>query len=77
MSSLGFGAGGSQVRNPIPLKILGVWLLLHIKSYVMGKRPPAGMVRKFGEDVSAEVTSFSTDRGSKFRGPSLNYPLVA
>ncbi|GBM26001.1 hypothetical protein AVEN_78913-1 [Araneus ventricosus] len=42
-------AGGFQVRNPIPQKIRRVWSLLHVKSYVGVKRPPAGVVRKLGE----------------------------
>ncbi|GBN42049.1 hypothetical protein AVEN_112849-2-1, partial [Araneus ventricosus] len=46
---LGFGAGGFQARNPIPLKISHVWDLLHVKSYVVAKRPPVGVVWKFGE----------------------------
>ncbi|GBN57044.1 hypothetical protein AVEN_44338-1 [Araneus ventricosus] len=48
-SALGAQAGGSQVRNPIPLKIRRVWGLLHAKSYVVAKRPPVGVARKFGE----------------------------
>ncbi|GBM14061.1 hypothetical protein AVEN_209951-1 [Araneus ventricosus] len=39
----------SQVRNPIPLKIRRVWDLLHAKSCVVAKRPPAGVARKFGK----------------------------
>ncbi|GBM70314.1 hypothetical protein AVEN_102652-1 [Araneus ventricosus] len=65
----------SQVRNPIPLKIRRVWGLLHAKSYVVDKRPPVGVARKFEEGVPAQVSS-SSDRGSKLRGPSLNSSLV-
>ncbi|GBM65278.1 hypothetical protein AVEN_193812-1 [Araneus ventricosus] len=43
------GTGGSQARNPIPLKIRRVWGLLHAKSYIVAKRPPVGVARKFGE----------------------------
>ncbi|GBM61719.1 hypothetical protein AVEN_120568-1 [Araneus ventricosus] len=71
------GTGGSQVRNPIPLKIRRVWGLLHAKSYVVAKRPPVGVARKFGEGVPAQVSSSSSDRGSKLRGPSLNIHRVA
>ncbi|GBL97754.1 hypothetical protein AVEN_84714-1 [Araneus ventricosus] len=39
--SLDFGAGGSQVRNSIPMEIHRVLGLLHPKSYVVVKRPPA------------------------------------
>ncbi|GBN32152.1 hypothetical protein AVEN_136391-1, partial [Araneus ventricosus] len=37
----------------------------------------AGVVRKFGEEVPAQVSSSSSDRGSKIRGPSQNSPRVA
>ncbi|GBN54419.1 hypothetical protein AVEN_63395-1 [Araneus ventricosus] len=55
-----------QVRNPIPLKIRRLWGLLHVKPYVVGKRLPAGVVRKFGEGVPAQVsprhlTAFQND----------------
>ncbi|GBM62291.1 hypothetical protein AVEN_113329-1 [Araneus ventricosus] len=50
-----------QIRNPIPLKIRRVWGLLHAKSYVVVKRPPVGVVRKFGERVAAQVSSSSSD----------------
>ncbi|GBL85711.1 hypothetical protein AVEN_193162-1 [Araneus ventricosus] len=36
-------AGGFKVRKPIPLKISRVFSLLHIKSYVGGKRTPDGV----------------------------------
>ncbi|GBM26307.1 hypothetical protein AVEN_66538-1 [Araneus ventricosus] len=51
-----------RVRNPIPLKIRRVLGLLHVKTYVKVKRPSAGVVRKFGEGVSAQVSSSSSDR---------------
>ncbi|GBN45664.1 hypothetical protein AVEN_147908-1, partial [Araneus ventricosus] len=70
-------AGGSQVRDLIPLKIRRVWGLLHAKSYVVAKRPSVGVARKFGEGVPAQVSSSSSDRSSKLRGPSLNSPHVA
>ncbi|GBN99745.1 hypothetical protein AVEN_45548-1 [Araneus ventricosus] len=66
-----------QVRNPIPLKIRRVWGLLRAKSYVAAKRPPVGVVRNFGEGVPAQVSSSSSDRGSKLRGSSQNSPRVA
>ncbi|GBO13408.1 hypothetical protein AVEN_63571-1 [Araneus ventricosus] len=69
-------AGGLQVRNPIPLKILRVWGLLHAISYVVAKRPPVGVAWKFGEGVPTQVPSSSSDRGSKLRGPSQNNPRV-
>ncbi|GBN81046.1 hypothetical protein AVEN_211755-1 [Araneus ventricosus] len=34
--------------------------------------PPAGVVRKFGEGVSAQVPSSSSDHSSKSRGSSQN-----
>ncbi|GBO31813.1 hypothetical protein AVEN_69066-1, partial [Araneus ventricosus] len=62
------------IRNPIPLEIRRLWDLLNAKSYVVAKRPPAGVARKFGEVVPAQV---SYDSGSKLRGPSLNSPRIA
>ncbi|GBM17205.1 hypothetical protein AVEN_47603-1 [Araneus ventricosus] len=40
-----YRVGGFQIRNPIPLKIRRVLDLLHVKSYVGGKRPPAVVVQ--------------------------------
>ncbi|GBL85830.1 hypothetical protein AVEN_63163-1 [Araneus ventricosus] len=54
-----------------------VWGLLQDKSYVVAKRPPAGVAWKFGERVPAQASSSSSDRGSKLRGPSQNSPCVA
>ncbi|GBM96667.1 hypothetical protein AVEN_29485-1 [Araneus ventricosus] len=51
--------------------------LLHVKSYVLAELPSAGVVRKFGEEVPAQVSSSSSDRGRKLRGPSQNRPCVA
>ncbi|GBN88372.1 hypothetical protein AVEN_107255-1 [Araneus ventricosus] len=64
IAGLRFGNGDFQVRNPIQLKIHRVWCLLHVKSYVVAKRPPAGVVRKFGQGVLAQISSSSSDRGS-------------
>ncbi|GBM92309.1 hypothetical protein AVEN_35045-1 [Araneus ventricosus] len=74
---LGFGAGEFMVRNPIPLKIWRVWGLLHAKSYVVAKHPPVGVARKLGEGVPNQMSCSSSDRGSKFRGPSQNSSRVA
>ncbi|GBM37110.1 hypothetical protein AVEN_103213-1 [Araneus ventricosus] len=41
------------------------------------KCPPAGVMRKFGEGMPAQVSSSSSDRGSKLRGPAQNSPRVA
>ncbi|GBM11345.1 hypothetical protein AVEN_13575-1 [Araneus ventricosus] len=46
------GVEGFQVRNPIPLKIRRVCDLFNFKSYIRLKRPPVGVVRKFGEEGS-------------------------
>ncbi|GBO44718.1 hypothetical protein AVEN_274493-1 [Araneus ventricosus] len=72
---LGFVAERFQVRNPIPLKILRVYGLLHAKSYAVAKRPPVGVEWKFGEGLPAQVSSSPSHRGSKLRGPS-QVPLV-
>ncbi|GBM30663.1 hypothetical protein AVEN_203326-1 [Araneus ventricosus] len=74
---LGSGAGGLRVRNPIPLKLRRVWGLLHVKSYVAAKRPPVGVAWKFEEGVPVQMSSSSSDCGSKLRGPSQNSPRVA
>ncbi|GBN90772.1 hypothetical protein AVEN_94199-1 [Araneus ventricosus] len=70
-------SGKVQVRNPIPLKIRRVWGLLRAKSYLVAKRPPVGAAWKFGEGVPAQVSSSSSDCGSKSRSPSPNSPRVA
>ncbi|GBM77934.1 hypothetical protein AVEN_35304-1 [Araneus ventricosus] len=54
-----------------------VWALLHVKSYLVAKRPPVGVAWKFGEGMSAHVSSSSSDHGSKLRCPSQNSPCVA
>ncbi|GBN19751.1 hypothetical protein AVEN_261821-1 [Araneus ventricosus] len=47
----------------------------HVKSLRMGaKRPPAGVVRKLGEEMPSQVSSASSAQGSKRRGPSAKYP---
>ncbi|GBN37162.1 hypothetical protein AVEN_168138-1 [Araneus ventricosus] len=46
-----------MVGNPIPLNIRRVWGLVHAKSRVVAKRPPAGVVRKFEERVPAQMSS--------------------
>ncbi|GBL91835.1 JmjC domain-containing protein 7 [Araneus ventricosus] len=51
-----------------------LWVGCHI---VVAKRPPVGVVRKFGEGVPAWVSSSSSDCSSKLRGPSQNSPSVA
>ncbi|GBO19210.1 hypothetical protein AVEN_188926-1 [Araneus ventricosus] len=63
--------------------ILGVATLAYsgicvqAKSYVVAKCPPVDVAWKFGEVVPAQVSSSSSDHGSKLRGPSLNSPRVA
>ncbi|GBM46204.1 hypothetical protein AVEN_270214-1 [Araneus ventricosus] len=39
-----WSATGFQVRNQIPLNNCHVWGLLHVKSSIVAKRPPAGVV---------------------------------
>ncbi|GBM91094.1 hypothetical protein AVEN_135113-1 [Araneus ventricosus] len=68
---------GFQVRNPVPLNIHLVLDLLNIKSYGGVHRPPSGVVRKFGGGLPVEVSSSSSDHGSKLRGPSQNSLRVA
>ncbi|GBL76136.1 hypothetical protein AVEN_234424-1 [Araneus ventricosus] len=61
------GRGGLVVKSrpqdrsvagskPNSLKIRRVWGLLHAKSYIVAKRPPVGVARKFGEEgASSDV----------------------
>ncbi|GBM00983.1 hypothetical protein AVEN_55499-1 [Araneus ventricosus] len=53
------------------------WGPLHAKSYAVAKRPPVSVAWKLGEGVPAQVSSSSSDSGSKLLGPSLNSPRVA
>ncbi|GBL81865.1 hypothetical protein AVEN_50469-1 [Araneus ventricosus] len=46
-------------------------------SYNFIKRPPVGVVRKFGEGVPVQVPYLSSDRNSELRGPFKNSPRVA
>ncbi|GBL90220.1 hypothetical protein AVEN_130335-1 [Araneus ventricosus] len=53
-----------------------VWRLLHAKSYVLAKRPPVGVVRKFGEGVPAQMSSRHLIIVLGLRGPFKNRPPV-
>ncbi|GBM11675.1 hypothetical protein AVEN_16975-1 [Araneus ventricosus] len=66
MVSFGLAAGGPQARNSIPPKIRRVWGLLHVKSW-------RGCLER---GVPAQVSSSSSDLGSKLRGPPQNSPRV-
>ncbi|GBN75772.1 hypothetical protein AVEN_259211-1, partial [Araneus ventricosus] len=39
--------------------------------------PPVGVMRKFGERLPSQVSSSSSDSGSKLRDPFHNIPRVA
>ncbi|GBN38559.1 hypothetical protein AVEN_9045-1 [Araneus ventricosus] len=54
-------ASKPESSRPSPLKIRRVLGLLHVKSYVGVKRPPSGVVGKFGEGVPDQVSSSSSD----------------
>ncbi|GBN23231.1 hypothetical protein AVEN_97255-1 [Araneus ventricosus] len=60
---------GFQARNPIPLKIL-----LNDVSRVSGLLHANGNSER---RVAAQVSSSSSDRGSKLRGSSQNSPHIA
>ncbi|GBN59025.1 hypothetical protein AVEN_96870-1 [Araneus ventricosus] len=47
---------------------------LHYKSNVVAKRPPVGVVWKFGERMAARVLISSSNRGSKLRSPRTPSP---
>ncbi|GBN81838.1 hypothetical protein AVEN_65577-1 [Araneus ventricosus] len=66
-----------MTQNSIPLMMRIVWDLLHAKSYVVAKRPPAGVVRNFGEEVPDQVSFSSSNSVSKLRSQSQNRPSVA
>ncbi|GBM05973.1 hypothetical protein AVEN_80564-1 [Araneus ventricosus] len=51
--------------------------MLHAKSYAVAKRTPVGVAWKLGEGVPAQVSSSSSDRGLKLRGPFQNGPRVS
>ncbi|GBM66028.1 hypothetical protein AVEN_39585-1 [Araneus ventricosus] len=57
--------------NPDPTQDPACMGELQVKSYVVDKCPPAGVVRKFVKGVPAQVSSSSSGLGSKLRGPSL------
>ncbi|GBO23316.1 hypothetical protein AVEN_170023-1 [Araneus ventricosus] len=62
------GSDGLVVRlwgRRVPLKIRRVWGLLHVKSYVVPKDPPVGVAWNFGVRLPAQVSSSSSDGGSK------------
>ncbi|GBM85466.1 hypothetical protein AVEN_215277-1 [Araneus ventricosus] len=54
-----------------------LWGMLHVKSYVVAKHPPVGVVRKVGGGSPGQGLSSSSDRGSKLRGASQNSLRVA
>ncbi|GBN78078.1 hypothetical protein AVEN_134844-1 [Araneus ventricosus] len=50
---------------------------LHSKSYFGAKRPPSGVMRKFGEGMPAQASSSSSDRVLRLRGPPQKNHRVA
>ncbi|GBM69472.1 hypothetical protein AVEN_168314-1 [Araneus ventricosus] len=51
-----------------------MWACCMLNNSEVAKRPPACMLRRFGEMVPAQVSSLSSDNGSKLRGPPQNNP---
>ncbi|GBN14047.1 hypothetical protein AVEN_32225-1 [Araneus ventricosus] len=51
--------------KPDSIEDLPCMALLHAKSYVVANRPPVGVAWKLGERVPPQVSSLSSDRGSK------------
>ncbi|GBO46980.1 hypothetical protein AVEN_239323-1, partial [Araneus ventricosus] len=66
-----------QARNPIPRKIRHALGLLPAKLCAGPPKPSTGVALTLGERVPAQVSSSSSDRGSKLRCPSRNGPRVA
>ncbi|GBN84407.1 hypothetical protein AVEN_135091-1 [Araneus ventricosus] len=48
-----------------------------VKSYIVAKRPPAGLVRKFAEGLPDQVSSSSSDCCSKSGSPPQSCPRIA
>ncbi|GBL95497.1 hypothetical protein AVEN_54105-1 [Araneus ventricosus] len=61
----------------MPLKIRRVLSLLHIKSCVRGQTSSRWCNAEVWRGVPAQVSSLSSDCGSKLRGPNQNSPRVA
>ncbi|GBL75771.1 hypothetical protein AVEN_155064-1 [Araneus ventricosus] len=67
---------GSRFQTRFHLRSAVYEDLVQPKSYEGAKGPPAGVMRKFGEGEPAQVSSSSSDHGSKLRGLSQNSPRV-
>ncbi|GBL85798.1 hypothetical protein AVEN_63140-1 [Araneus ventricosus] len=74
---LALGLEGSGLETRFYMKISRVRGMLHVKSYVVAKRPPVGVAWKFGDGVPAQASSLSSDSGSQLRGPSQNSPRAS
>ncbi|GFV51964.1 hypothetical protein TNCV_1323171 [Trichonephila clavipes] len=57
-------AGMSRVRVPVPLKTCSVEKLMHVKS-IEAIYSSVGVMWKFGEWVSAQISSSSFDHSSE------------
>ncbi|GBM66513.1 hypothetical protein AVEN_252276-1 [Araneus ventricosus] len=61
---------GSRFETQFHCRSVMYWACGTLNHRSRVKRPPVGVVRKFGEGMPAQVSSSTSDRGSKLRGPS-------
>ncbi|GBM74246.1 hypothetical protein AVEN_129943-1 [Araneus ventricosus] len=73
-SGLSFGAGRFDTRLIEEPPCMCTWLMLNRTSWVKG--PFVGAVWKFRHRSPGLYVSFSSHRGSKFRGPKKNSPCI-
>ncbi|GBN38362.1 hypothetical protein AVEN_220972-1 [Araneus ventricosus] len=68
------GPEDSRYETRFPTKISRVWRLLHIKSYVMAKRPFVGVLYTQRHPDSAHPTGFKVNRagGEENQTPATN-----
>ncbi|GBN21905.1 hypothetical protein AVEN_227031-1 [Araneus ventricosus] len=71
----GLRVPGSKPDFTKDLLYMWAWCSLNLTPWV--KRPLAGVVRKFGEELPAQVLASSSDCGPKLQCPSRNSPRIA
>ncbi|GBM28443.1 hypothetical protein AVEN_33898-1 [Araneus ventricosus] len=58
--------------KPYSSRVHCLWGPFHIKQFVVAKRPPDSWLGSLVKEQPAHVSSSSSDRSSKLRGPSQN-----
>ncbi|GBN43514.1 hypothetical protein AVEN_9096-1 [Araneus ventricosus] len=74
---LGLGFGGFRASKPDSTEDPMLLGLLHVKSYVGRQTPSRWCGAEVWRGMLAQVSSSSSDRGSKLGGPSHDSPRVA